>query len=253
MATLEDILADLDRLLEPDRFDDYCPNGLQVAGRAEVGRVVTGVSASIDLFDAALAAGADLVLTHHGILWAGDDRRVTGRLHRRLRLLLANDLGLAAYHLPLDAHPDCGNNALIAAGLGCAARRPFGVHHGREIGCRGEFDGPGIPAGELIGRVEALTGRTPLAFTSGPAVVRTVGIVSGAGCGHLGEAIAAGLDAFVTGEPAERAMAESQESGINFIAAGHYATETFGVRALGDRLADRFGVEHVFVDLPNPI
>jgi dinuclear metal center YbgI/SA1388 family protein len=253
MAPVKEILADLDRLLDPDGFDDYCPNGLQVAGRSEVGLLVTGVTASVELFEAARAVGADLVLAHHGILWSGDDRRVTGRLHRRLRLLIEADLGLAAYHLPLDAHPECGNNALIAAGLGCVAHRPFGVHRGREIGRRGEFDGPGIPADELVRRVAELTGRTPLAFTSGPPRVRSIGIVSGAGSGHLGEAIAAGLDAFLTGEPAERTMAESRESGIHFIAAGHYATETFGVRALGDRLAARFGVEHLFIDVPNPI
>ncbi len=253
MAALDMIVADLDRLLEPDRFDDYCPNGLQVAGRSDIATVVTGVSAGVELFDAALARGADLVLTHHGILWAGDDRRVTGRLHRRLRLLLAADVGLAAYHLPLDAHPEYGNNALIAAGLGCVERAPFAVHRGREIGCRGRFPGDGIAADELVRRVEALTGRSPLAFLAGPHAVRTVGIVSGAGAGHLGEAITAGLDAFLTGEPAERVMSEARESAIHFLAAGHYATETFGVRALGERLADRFGVTHVFVDVPNPI
>lgn len=253
MASLVDILADLDELLEPERFDDYCPNGLQVAGRPAIGTVATGVSANLELFDAALARGADLVLTHHGILWKGDDPRVVGRLHRRLGLLLRNDIGLAAYHLPLDAHPEYGNNALIAAGLGCVGRRPFGLHRGREIGCRGQFAGDGIPPDELIRRVQELTGRRPLAFPAGPDPVRTVGILSGAGAGNLGEAIAAGLDAFVTGEPAERAMAEARESGIHFLAAGHYATETFGVRALGDRLADRFGIDHVFLDVPNPI
>ncbi|MGI8803262.1 MAG: Nif3-like dinuclear metal center hexameric protein [Solirubrobacteraceae bacterium] len=253
MAALDEILADLDGLLEPAGFDDYCPNGLQVIGRAEINTLVTGVSAHLELFDRALAAGADLILTHHGLFWNGDDRRVTGPLHRRLRLLLANDLGLAAYHLPLDAHPECGNNALIAAGLGGVDRRPFGLHRGREIGCRARFPGDGLAAAELVARVERLTGRPPLAFTAGPDAVRTVGIVSGAGCSHLGEAIAAGLDAFITGEPAERAMAEARESRIHFLAAGHYATETFGVRALGDRLADRFGIRHIFVDVPNPI
>jgi dinuclear metal center YbgI/SA1388 family protein len=253
MARLDDIIADLDRLLEPERFDDYCPNGLQVSGRPEIDRLVTGVSAHVELFRAALDAGADLVLTHHGILWAGDDPRVTGQLHRRLQLLLANDVGLAAYHLPLDAHPELGNNALIAAGLGCVDPRPFGLHRGREIGCRAEFPDGGIAPDELIRRVELLTARPPLAFPAGPTPVRSIGIVSGAGCSHLGEAIAAGLDAFVTGEPAERAMAQSREAGIHFLAAGHHATETFGVRALGDRLADRFGLEHVFIDVPNPI
>jgi dinuclear metal center YbgI/SA1388 family protein len=253
MASLDAIVEDLDRLLEPERFDDYCPNGLQVDGRATVETVVTGVSAGVELFEAALTRGADLVLTHHGIFWNGDDRRVTGRLHRRLRLLLGSGVGLVAYHLPLDAHPDCGNNALIAAGLGCASPESFGLHRGRAIGCRARFAGDGIPAAELVRRVEAVTGRPPLSFPAGPDLVRTVGIVSGAGCGHLGEAIEAGLDAFITGEPAERAMSEARESGIHFLAAGHYATETFGVRALGDRLAGRFGIEHVFVDVPNPI
>ena len=253
MAHLEEILEHLERLLEPELFEDYCPNGLQVAGRAEVATVVTGVSAHLELIELALARRADLVVTHHGILWDGDDRRVTGRLHRRLRLLLAADVALAAYHLPLDAHPEYGNNALIAAGLGCVDRRPFGRHRGREIGCRGDFAADGISAAELLLRVHDLTGRRPLAFTTGPDQIRSIGIVSGAGAGHLGEAIAAGLDAFITGEPAERVMAEARESAIHFIAAGHYATETFGVRALGDRLADRFGVDHVFIDVSNPI
>ncbi len=252
-AVLDDILADLDRLLEPARFADYCPNGLQVAGPTAIGTVVTGVSAHVELFEAAAARRADLVLTHHGILWDGDDRRITGRLHERLRLLIGNGIALAAYHLPLDAHPEVGNNALLADGLGCAVHEPFGIHRGQAIGRCGRFADGGITAAELIDRVEALTGRAPLAFAAGPAVIRTVAIVSGAGCGHLGEAIAGGYDAFITGEPAERAMAEAQESGIHFLAAGHYATETFGVRALGERLADRFGVEHVFVDVPNPI
>ncbi|MEA2265311.1 MAG: hypothetical protein QOE27_894, partial [Solirubrobacteraceae bacterium] len=239
MALLADILEHLDRLLEPALFDDYCPNGLQVAGRSTITTVVTGVSAHVELIELALARRADLVLTHHGILWDGDDRRVIGRLRRRLQLLLAADVALAAYHLPLDAHPDCGNNALIAAGLGCVAQRPFGRHRGREIGCRGEFAADGISADELLRRVRELTGRRPLAFTAGPDLVRSIGIVSGAGAGHLGEAIDAGLDAFMTGEPAERVMAEARESAIHFIAAGHHATETFGVSALGDRLADR--------------
>jgi dinuclear metal center YbgI/SA1388 family protein len=253
MASLDDIVDHLDRLLAPELFDDYCPNGLQVSGRAAVATVVTGVSAHVELIELALARRADLILTHHGILWNGDERRVTGRLHQRLRLLLTADVGLAAYHLPLDAHAECGNNALIAAGLGCVARRPFGRHRDREIGCRAEFAGDGISAEELVRRVHELTGRAPLAFAAGPATIRSVGIVSGAGAGHLGEAIDAGLDAFVTGEPAERVMAEARESAIHFLAAGHHATETFGVRALGDRLAERFGVEHVFIDVPNPV
>jgi dinuclear metal center YbgI/SA1388 family protein len=215
--------------------------------------VVTGVSATLALFERAVELGADLVLTHHGLFWDGDDPRVVGRLRRRLGILLANDVSLAAYHLPLDAHPRLGNNAVIAERLGCTRVEQFGAHRGRAIGTRGRFPGDGIPPAELVHRIAGLTGRPPLAFTAGPDPVRTIGIVSGAAGGHLDEAIAAGLDAFLTGEPAERVMAQAQESGIHFIAAGHYATETFGVRALGGHLVDRFAVEHVFVDLPNPI
>jgi dinuclear metal center YbgI/SA1388 family protein len=253
VADLQEIIAELDRLLEPGGFADHCPNGLQVQGRSEVGRIVTGVSADLGLFERAVEERADLVITHHGLLWDGDDPRVVGRLHGRLRILLTNDVSLASYHLPLDGHPRLGNNALIAAGLGCVERAPFGVHRGRAIGCRARFPDRGISADELIGRITSLTGRTPLAFAAGPDPVRTIGIVSGAASGHLEEAVDAGLDAFLTGEPTERVMAQAVESGIHFIAAGHYATETFGVRALGSHLAEAFAVEHVFIDRPNPI
>jgi dinuclear metal center YbgI/SA1388 family protein len=253
VASLTEIIAALDALLEPGGFADHCPNGLQVQGRGEVRTVVTGVSASLALFERAVELRADLVLTHHGLFWDGDDPRVVGRLRGRLAVLLANDVSLAAYHLPLDAHPRLGNNALIAERLGCVEVEPFGLHRGRAIGARGRFPGDGIPPAELVHLVAELTGRAPLAFTAGPDLVRTIGIVSGAASGQLDEAIAAGLDAFLTGEPAERVMTQAQESQVHFLAAGHYATETFGVRALGGHLVDRFAVEHVFVDLPNPI
>jgi len=253
VAALEEIIAELDRLLDPDAFADHCPNGLQVQGRAEVRTVVTGVSANLALFERAIDHRADLVICHHGLFWDGDDPRVIGRLHRRLGILLANDVSLAAYHLPLDGHPRIGNNALIAAGLGCVEPVPFGVHRGRAIGTRARFPGDGITPDELVRRVTALTGRPPLAFTAGPDPVRTIGIVSGAASRHLDEAVAAGLDAFLTGEPTERAMAEAAESRVHFLAAGHHATETFGVRALGVHLVDRFAVDHVIVDVPNPI
>jgi dinuclear metal center YbgI/SA1388 family protein len=170
-----------------------------------------------------------------------------------LALLFEHEMALAAYHLPLDAHPQVGNNALLADGLGCSSHAPFALHRGRAIGVAGRFDGDGIEPEELVARVRDLTGREPLAFLEGPARVRTVGIVSGAGSNHLAEAITAGHDAFLTGEPAERVMIQAREEQIHFVAAGHYATETFGVRRLGDLLAERFGIRHVFVDVPNPI
>jgi dinuclear metal center YbgI/SA1388 family protein len=253
MAALSEIVLELDRLLEPDAFSDYCPNGLQVEGRGEVQRIATGVSASSELFERALEANADLVLTHHGLFWTGDDVRVLGRHRERLRLLLAADVSLVAYHLPLDAHPTFGNNALIAKGIGGTLEAPFAAVAGRDIGWRARFDDDGVTASELTERLRALTGREPLAFAFGPERIRTIGIVSGGGARNVTDAIAAGLDAFITGEPAEWARAVARESAIHFIAAGHHATETFGVRALGDYLAELFGGEHTYIDIDNPV
>ena len=250
---LANLLAYLDELLEPAAFSDYGPNGLQVPGPSEVRTVVTGVSASAELFERAAALDGDLVLVHHGLFWNGAPLALSPAAKRRLQLLFDHDMALAAYHLPLDGHPEVGNNALIAAGLGCTAREPFALHKGRPIGVTGYFGEDGVEAGELVARVRELTGREPLAFLDGPAQVRTIAIVSGAGADYLPEAAAAGHDAFLTGEPAERVMTFAREEGLHFLAAGHYATETFGVRRLGELLAERFGVEHLFVDVPNPI
>jgi len=253
MANLDEIIAHLDRTLCVNGFSDYGPNGLQVPGPGAVEMVVTGVSAQRELFEQAGKLGADLVLTHHGLLWNGDTRPIDRGLLERLRVLLDHNMALAAYHLPLDAHPTVGNNALLAEGLGAAQRTPFAEHRGREIGVLADFSGAGIGIGELVARVQVLTGREPLVFAAGPEQVRRVGIVSGGGSSHLHEAIELGLDAFVTGEPTEWVMATAREAGIHFIAAGHYATETLGVRALGDQLEQTFGIVHHFVDLPNPI
>jgi dinuclear metal center YbgI/SA1388 family protein len=254
MVPVEELVGHLDELLRPEEFDDYGPNGLQVPGAEAVDTVATGVSASAELFVRAREAGAGLLLVHHGLFWSGPPRPLDPAAKRRLQLLFEADLALAAYHLPLDAHLEVGNNALLARALGAGPPEPFGPHKGRAIGVRAAFAGEGITPAELIARVRAATGgREPLAFTAGPDRVGTIGIVSGAGADHLEDAIAQGLDAFLTGEPAERVMTRADEAGIHFLAAGHYATETFGVQALGERLAARFGVRHVFVDVPNPI
>jgi dinuclear metal center YbgI/SA1388 family protein len=253
MASLYTIVEHLDSLLDPAAYDDYGPNGIQVPGREAVETIVTGVSANVELFARAREAAADLVLVHHGLFWAGPPRPLDRASKRRLALLFDADMSLAAYHLPLDGHLEHGNNALLAAAIGCEAWEPFGQHKRATIGVAGRLPGDGIAPDELVARVRDATGRDPLAFTDGPERVRTVGIVSGAGADYLEDAIAAGLDAFVTGEPIERAMARASEAEIHFLAAGHYATETFGVRRLGDLLAARFGVRHVFVDVPNPI
>jgi dinuclear metal center YbgI/SA1388 family protein len=253
LASLYEILDQLESLLAPSRFDDYGPNGLQIPGRETVETIATGVSANAELFERARAEGADLVLVHHGLLWAGPPRPLDRAAKRRLQLLFDADMSLAAYHLPLDGHLQHGNNALLAAAIGCEGWEPFGGHKGATIGVAGRLPGEGIGPSELVERVRQATQREPLAFTDGAERVRTVGIVSGAGADYLEEAIAAGLDAFVTGEPIERVMSRAREAGVHFLAAGHYATETFGVRRLGDLLAAEFGVRHVFVDIPNPI
>jgi dinuclear metal center YbgI/SA1388 family protein len=251
MAACRDVIGYLDSILDPAAYDDYGPNGLQVPGRDEIESVATGVSANAELFARAREEGVDLVLVHHGLFWAGPPRPLDKASKRRLQMLFDADLALAAYHLPLDGHLEVGNNALLAKAIGATDLAPFGAHHGATIGVRATLD-PIRPA-ELVERVAAATEREPLAFTDGPDPVRSVGIVSGAGADYLDEAIAAGLDALVTGEPAERSMSRAREAGIHFLAAGHYATETFGVRALGERLAERFGLRHVFIDVPNPI
>ena len=253
MASLTDIVARLDSLLDPGSFDDLGPNGLQVPGAEQVTKIATGVTAQLELFERAAGAGAQLVLCHHGLLWDFLPRRIDRKAQRRLKALFDADLSLVAYHLPLDAHPEVGNNALIADGLGCEAREPFGVHRGRPIGIAGRFAGDGVPAGELVQRVRDVCGREPLVFDAGPERVRSIGIVSGGAARDVSQALDAGLDAFLTGEPTESVMNDAREGGLHFIAAGHYATETFGVRRLGDLLAERFGVHHVFLDIPNPV
>jgi dinuclear metal center YbgI/SA1388 family protein len=250
MATAKtaELIGFLDELLRPEEFEDYGPNGLQVPGADEVATVVTGVSAGLELFERAADAGAELVLVHHGLLWQGPPRPLDQAAKRRLQVLFDGDIALAAYHLPLDAHLEHGNNALLAKAIGATVTGPLAG-----IGVSGRFDVP-LDAEQLCSRLRSVCdGREPLAILGGPSAIETVGIVSGGGQGHLGDAITDRLDAFITGEASERNFNEAREAGIHFLAAGHYATETLGVRRLGALLADEFGVAHRFIDLPNPI
>ena len=253
MTRITSIVSALDELLDPGGFQDLGPNGLQVPGPDEVRRVVTGVSAQRELVERAVAERAQLVLVHHGLFWDFQPTGLTPVLAERLRPLFKHDVALAAYHLPLDAHPEVGNNAILAERLGCERHEAFGTYRGRAIGRAGTFPGDGVPASELFARVRDVTGREPTVFDAGPERVRRIGIVSGSGSDALPEAVSLGLDAFLTGEPREHVTADAREARIHFVAAGHYATETFGVRALGDWLAQRFGIEHVWVDIPNPV
>jgi dinuclear metal center YbgI/SA1388 family protein len=252
VAALRELVAHLDELLQIHDFDDYGPNGLQVPGASEVRKVATGVSAHRELFERAAEADAQLVLCHHGLLWNAQPRAITPALKGRLETLFRSGMALAAYHLPLDAHEEVGNNALICRELGLERTEPFARHRGRPIGWVGRAS-DALPFAELRERCERAFGHAPFTWDFGPGVVRSVGIVSGGGASSLAEAVELGLDAFLTGEPSEFAMADASEAGLHFLAAGHYATETFGVRRLGELLAESFGVEHVFIDVPNPV
>ena len=248
MPRLTSIITALDELLSPADYKDLGPNGLQVPGADDVVRVVTGVTASRPLIERAVTERAQLVLVHHGLFWDFHPTGLTPVLAERLRPLFKHDISLAGYHLPLDGHPELGNNALIAERLGCERHEAFAT-----IGRAGTFPGEGIAAARLFERVREVTARVPTVFDGGPDTVRRIGIVSGGGASYLEEAIELGFDAFLTGEPREHVMSLAREAGIHFIAAGHYATETFGIRALGDWLARRFDVEHVWIDIPNPV
>jgi dinuclear metal center YbgI/SA1388 family protein len=251
-ASRDDILAFLDRELEIARFRDYGPIGLQVAGRDEVDRVALAVSSTLEVFEAAAVFEADLLLVHHGLFWDGDSRVVDELMRRRLEVLFRAGMSLAAYHLPLDAHRELGNNAQLARVLGVAVEDWFMDERGAAIAARGRFLQP-ISLDELAGRVEEETGRAPLALRGGPEPIRSIGVCSGGAARGIRAAAALGLDAWLTGEPNEDSRALAAELGISFIAAGHYATETFGVRAVGRELEERFGIETTFVDVANPV
>ena len=253
MANRDEIIAFCDETLDITSFTDYGPNGLQVPGSADVTKVATCVSAHLESIEAAVAAGAQLLIAHHGLFWDFHPRSLSDPMAKRLREALAADLSVAGYHLPLDAHPEIGNNALLAEALGFEATGDdFSVVGGATIGVIGHRAN-GITATGLFDAIRLEIAPEPLVFDAGPDVVSSIGISSGAAASSIHEAVKLGLDAFLTGEPAEHAMADAQEGGIHFIAAGHYATETFGVRRLGDLVAERFALTHEFIDVPNPI
>ena len=243
-------LADyLDRLLQPENFRDYCPNGLQVEGRAEVRRIVAGVTASQALLDAAVARGADAVLVHHGWFWKGEDGRVTGIRRRRLGTLLAHDISLFAYHLPLDAHPELGNNAQLAARFGWQPDGRFGE---QDIGWLGRCV-DGATAGSLAAALAAGLGRAPLLLGDPGRPVRRLGWCTGGAQGWFEQAIALGVDAFVSGEASEQTTHLARESGVAYLACGHHATERYGVAALAAHLAEQCGLQCEFVEIDNPV
>ena len=253
MAARDEIIGFCDQLLDVDSFEDYGPNGLQVPGADEVSKVATGVTANLETLERGVASGAELLLTHHGVLWGDRLSPLSVPMAARLRALLGANASLAAYHLPLDAHPEIGNNALLRDALGLQAdERPFGEAKGSAVGLIGRAEEP-IEVGELARRLKEAVGQEPLVFEAGPERISAVGIVTGSGGFALHEAGPMGLDALVTGEPSEPVMGEAREYGVHFLAGGHYATERAGIRRLGGLVAERFGIEHEFIDVPNPI
>jgi len=245
----EELVNYLDGLLEPAKFRDYCPNGLQVEGRAEVRRIVAGVTASQALLNAAVASGADTVLVHHGYFWKGEDGRITGLRRQRLGALIGNDINLLAYHLPLDAHPEFGNNAQLASRLGWLATGRFGE---QDIGWFGELPAA-VDLATLGRQVAKGLGREPLVIGEPGRSVRRIAWCSGGAQGYFEQAIALGVDAYLSGEISEQTVHLARESGVAYLAAGHHATERGGVQALAGHLASRFGLDCAFVDIDNPV
>jgi dinuclear metal center YbgI/SA1388 family protein len=252
MVTLKALVDYTDKLLSADQFSDYCPNGLQVEGRPEVRRLVSGVTASLELVEAAIDAEADVLLVHHGYFWKGEDARITGMKRRRLQRLLGTGTSLLAYHLPLDAHQELGNNAQLSRILGFDRAGCFGDDGGMQLAQYGELPQP-VTGQAFARQLEERLGRAPLYLPGRQAPIHTVGWCTGAAQTYIEAAVEQGLDAFISGEVSEQTVHVVRECGIHYFAAGHHATERFGVRALGEHLAEHFHLSHRFIDIDNPV
>lgn len=237
------------QLLQVERYADYCPNGLQVEGKPLLSKIVTGVTASMAFLEAAKDAGADAVLVHHGYFWKNEEAEIVGIKRNRIKYLLENNISLLAYHLPLDAHPTLGNNAQLAKLLGINITD---WHSNQNILAQGELAG----AQSLNSFAEHLTSklnRVPLVIGPSDKVLRKVALCTGGAQGYMQEAIDLGVDVFISGEISEQTVHLARESGVAFIAAGHHATERYGVQALGEHLAEHFGIAHEYIEIENPV
>lgn len=250
MQKRDTLVAAMNRYLQVEQYQDYCPNGLQVEGREQVKRVITGVTASQALLDAAIVADADMVLVHHGYFWRGENPCVTGMRKQRLHTLLKHDLNLVAYHLPLDGHDVVGNNAQLAQRLDIIPSGRFGDMK-PQLGWVGRLAEP-MRAQDFAVLVEERLGRAVLHVGEAEDMVETVAWCSGAAQGFIEQAQETGVDVYLSGEISEPTAHVARETGIHYIAAGHHATERYGVQALGDWLAEEYGVEHQFIDIDNP-
>ncbi len=248
MAQQKDITSYLAKQLEVENFRDYGPNGLQVEGKPEVHKIVSGVTASLALIEASVLAQADMILVHHGLFWRGQDGRITGWLKQRLSRLLSHDINLLAYHLPLDAHPQWGNNAQWGQRLGLCADTRFGEQRLGFIGWANEA----LALDALGAHVRAVTGRSVTSVLGDGRPLRRIAWCTGGAQGYFEDAIAAGADIFITGEISEPQAHLARETGVAFMAAGHHATERFGAPALAAHVAHEFGLVHEFIELDNP-
>jgi dinuclear metal center YbgI/SA1388 family protein len=250
MTDRQELLSSLNNLLQPERFKDYCPNGLQVEGRSEVQKIVSGVTASLAFIEAAVAAHADALIVHHGLFWRGHDGCVTGWMRKRLGMLMEHNINLFAYHLPMDAHPVWGNNAQLGNQLGLQILGQFGE---QQLGCLGS------PTDRIFQSTQSLADHVQtvlhhpvvvVAGNSGP--VQKIAWCTGGAQGYFEAAIAAGADAFITGEISEPQAHYAREYGVSYLACGHHATERYGAPAVGAFVAAQLGLEHVFIDIDNP-
>ncbi|MGI9251459.1 MAG: Nif3-like dinuclear metal center hexameric protein [Pseudohongiellaceae bacterium] len=251
-VTLQELEQTLNDLLHPEQFTDYCPNGLQVQGRPEINKLVSGVTASQALIEAASTAGADAILVHHGYFWRGEDQTITGMKRQRIATLLNADISLFAYHLPLDAHAELGNNAQLGELLQLQVDGELGQQNNHPLGLTGTLGSP-LSIQDFAALLNNKLERQPLAVSGGEHDIKRVAWCTGAAQNFIGQAVAAGVDAYVTGEASEQTVHIARESGIHFFAAGHHATERYGVQAVADYLVKRFAIEHTFIDIDNPV
>ncbi len=251
-VSLAQLTETFDRILEPSRFRDYAPNGLQVEGRPQVQRLVTGVTACQALVDAAIESGADAILVHHGYFWRNEAPVLTGMKRRRIAALLDADISLFGYHLPLDAHPQWGNNATLAARLGIHSEEPLHPGDPSAVGNVGSLAAP-MPVVAFLDTVAQSLNRVPLHVGDVNREVQRIAWCTGGAQGYIEAAVAAGADLYLTGEASEQTVHVAREEGIEFVAAGHHATERYGVQAVGEAVAAELGLEHRFIDIDNPV
>lgn len=249
---LRQLVGYLDERLEADKFKDYCPNGLQIEGKPLVNKIISGVTASQALIDRAIELEADAILVHHGFFWKGEDSCIVKTKKKRIQALLQHDISLIAYHLPLDVHPELGNNATLATKLGITIDGGLEPDNPRSIGNTGIFEQP-LSLEQLSQRIAAQLQREPLAIAGGDHLIRSVAFCTGGAQGYIQKAIDLGVDAYISGEISEPTVHSARESGIHYFSAGHHATERYGVQALGEELALKFSLEHQYIEIDNPV